>query len=48
MNGVYKVTVFVRQNNTSVILIGDIEDLTTKLQIYDTWLSRLVRYLRYY
>jgi hypothetical protein len=36
MNGVNKVTFSVRQNNTSVFLIGDIYDLTTKSQIYDT------------
>jgi hypothetical protein len=35
MNGVDKVTVSVRQNNTTVFLVGDIEDPTTKLQIYD-------------
>jgi hypothetical protein len=36
MNGANKVTISVRQNNTSVFLIGDIYDLTTKSQIYDT------------
>ena len=36
MNGVDKVTISVRQNNTSVFLIGDIYDPTTKSQIYDT------------
>jgi hypothetical protein len=36
MFGVDKVTVSVRQNDTSVFLIGDIYDLTTKSQIYDT------------
>jgi hypothetical protein len=35
MNGVNKVTDSVRQNDTSVFLIGDIYDPTTKSQIYD-------------
>ncbi len=35
LNGLDKVTVSVRQNDTSVFLIGDIYDPTTKLQIYD-------------
>jgi hypothetical protein len=36
MNGLNKVTFSVRQNDTSVFLIGDIYDPTTKSQIYDT------------
>ena len=40
MNGANKVTISVRQNNTSVFLIGDIYDLTTKLQIFVTYLKK--------
>jgi hypothetical protein len=39
MNGVYKVTVSVRQNDI-FFLVGDIYDLTTKLQIFVTYLKK--------
>ncbi len=42
MNGVNKVTVSVRQNDTPVFLIGNISDLTTKSQIYDTSLQSFI------
>jgi hypothetical protein len=40
MNGVDKVTISVRQNNTSVFLVGDFQDPTTKSQIYDSRLRQ--------
>jgi hypothetical protein len=42
MNGLNKVTVSFRQNDTSVFLIGDINDLITKSQIYDTVVKSLI------
>jgi hypothetical protein len=38
-NGVDKVTISIRQNDTSVFVIGNIKDPTTKSQIYDTVLQ---------
>jgi hypothetical protein len=36
MSGADKVTISVRPDDTFVFLFGDISDLTTKSQIYDT------------
>jgi hypothetical protein len=44
MNGVNKVIISVGQNDTSVFLVGDIYDLTTKSQIYDNY-ARFIRFM---
>jgi hypothetical protein len=42
MNGLDRVTVSIRQNDTSVFLIGDIYDLITKSHIYDTEVKSII------
>jgi hypothetical protein len=47
MNGVNKVTVSIRQNGTSVFLIGDIYDPTTKGSDLCYFGQKFIKYIKY-